>query len=362
MSVKTKIKHFWDRFEKEEAAIRLAFAKDEHIELVESIKSYAFDEFALNMDITSDGEFCELSFFPEQDATLQIIAQALKDFAPKSLVDFWIINAYRQPMDDKVFHAYLPMEGKEYDYRSFVVDMIVDEESKMVALQVKGECFAFLEEEQRKQVAEEFVRYFIGDLYTRAYVASIDTEVVAAVHPMPFDIEAVGEHMEEQRPYKNIAIDQLFELLAYLVDTYEWPTYQKLTEIYHAFKVSEDAIVENVRQDMVVISTIHAELVQEQLANATDLASGFFDLGGEFGYFYFENRHEGEHNAIFRQTLAKQLDELLYPLQVAKTIGGAIGLQYSYIDLAIFDRILFQKVLAKIQERLSIEIHYHSTL
>ena len=34
----------------------------------------------------------------------------------------------------------------------------------------------------------------------------------------------------------------------------------------------------------------------------------------------------------------KEINDLLYPMSIARTMGGAIGMYYSYIDLAVFDR------------------------
>lgn len=362
MSLKKKINHFWKAFEEKEANLRLAFAKDEHIVVVEEWKNYIKDEFALESAIVSDGEFFELSFFPEQDTTLQIIAQALKDFAPASLIDFWIINPFRQPMDDAVFHAYIPLDNREFDYQNFSVDLAVDHDSKMVQLIVKGEVFVFLEEHQKMEIADQFLRYFMGDLYYSAYVQNVECESVVKVELQPYDEVLLQELIDHEKMITNISLEQLFEVLVYLVEGLEWPTFHKLTEIYQAYKLEEEKISEDVREDMVLVTTIHPLLMQEHFQKETTRASMFFDLGGEFGYIYFENKHQKEQNALFRQQLAQQLDDLLYPHKIAKTMGGAIGLQYSYIEFAIFDRILFQKALIKMKERLSFEIQYQPYL
>ena len=47
----------------------------------------------------------------------------------------------------------------------------------------------------------------------------------------------------------------------------------------------------------------------------------------------------------------KEINDLLYPMSIARTMGGAIGMYYSYIDLAVFDRDGFAIALEKINEK-----------
>ena len=49
-------------------------------------------------------------------------------------------------------------------------------------------------------------------------------------------------------------------------------------------------------------------------------------------------------------------------MSIARTMGGAIGMYYSYIDLAVFDRDGFAIALEKINEKMKFKIYYHSFL
>ena len=65
--------------------------------------------------------------------------------------------------------------------------------------------------------------------------------------------------------------------------------------------------------------------------------------------------------ALVRQQLEKEINDLLYPMSIARTMGGAIGMYYSYIDLAVFDRDGFA-CIGKINEKMKFKIYYHSFL
>ena len=43
-------------------------------------------------------------------------------------------------------------------------------------------------------------------------------------------------------------------------------------------------------------------------------------------------------------------------MSIARTMGGAIGMYYSYIDLAVFDRDGFAIALEKINEKMKFKI------
>jgi hypothetical protein len=49
-------------------------------------------------------------------------------------------------------------------------------------------------------------------------------------------------------------------------------------------------------------------------------------------------------------------------MSLARTIGGAIGIHYSYIDVAVFDIDGFKIALEKLNEKLSFKIYYRSFL
>ena len=77
---------------------------------------------------------------------------------------------------------------------------------------------------------------------------------------------------------------------------------------------------------------------------------------------YFEKLYEDEKEALVRQQLEKEINDLLYDISIARTMGGAVGVYYSYIDVAVFDIDGFKIALEKINEKMSFKIYYRSFL
>ena len=72
--------------------------------------------------------------------------------------------------------------------------------------------------------------------------------------------------------------------------------------------------------------------------------------------------YEDEKEALVRQQLEKEINDLLYPMSIARTMGGAVGEYYSYIDIAVFDKDGFMIALEKINEHMNFKIYYKSFL
>ena len=65
---------------------------------------------------------------------------------------------------------------------------------------------------------------------------------------------------------------------------------------------------------------------------------------------FFVLLFEVEKEALVRQQLEKEINDLLYDMSIARTMGGAVGVYYSYIDVAVFDIDGFKIALEKINE------------
>ena len=124
------------------------------------------------------------------------------------------------------------------------------------------------------------------------------------------------------------------------------------------YKLSEQPVHDTLRNDMKLIITTNALLQEEVLQGNDDSCKDFHDKGSEYGYLYYENPYTDEKNPLIRQTMEKRLDEQLQKLSVARTIGGAIGEFYSYIDVAVFDPDAFAIILEDLNTKISFALHY----
>ena len=119
---------------------------------------------------------------------------------------------------------------------------------------------------------------------------------------------------------------------------------------------------ETLRNDRKLIVTTNAPLQEELMRKDDGMCRDFLALGGEYGFLYYEVLYEDEKEALVRQQLEKEINDLLYPMSIARTMGGAVGEYYSYIDIAVFDKDGFMIALEKINEHMNFKIYYKSFL
>ena len=146
------------------------------------------------------------------------------------------------------------------------------------------------------------------------------------------------------------------------LDVYKRQEYHDPLSIYTAYKLDEKPVSETLRNDRKLIVTTNAPLQEELMRKEDGMCRDFLALGGEYGFLYYEVLYEDEKEALVRQQLEKEINDLLYPMSIARTMGGAVGEYYSYIDIAVFDKDGFMIALEKINEHMNFKIYYKSFL
>ena len=85
-----------------------------------------------------------------------------------------------------------------------------------------------------------------------------------------------------------------------------------------AYKLDEKPVSETLRRDMKLIVTTNPQLQEEVLNKEYATCKDFADKGGEYGYLYYEKLYEDEKEALVRQQLEKEINDLLYPMSIAR--------------------------------------------
>lgn len=344
MSIKMLIERFWKVFLLEKNNLEKALDENNENEIkeIDKILSTYYEEFSNSkLQISKEDDFYEITFLTGMEKNVQLINALVKKLAPQSITEDWIVNAYMPPMHDAFIHAQLRIENTTYTVNDFSVFYQVDEVNKMVQCKVYSEKFVNMDNNKAKEVAVYFMQGAVGECFFEAYISSVD---------------AIVKQVYE----KQVLLVDCFELLIDLIEKFEWTDYQDPTLIYRVYKLDEAKVSNEIRKDMKLIFTVHPELIQDSLLEQDYQSMEFYDFGGEFGYLYFENPYHSEMDATVRQKLEHKINELLYDKGIARSIGGAIGNTYSYIDLAIFDKEEFTKALHILNRKLSIQLHYIS--
>lgn len=287
----------------------------------------------------SDG-FFEMTFPSHGNKSIQYINALLKKEAPKALLDNWIINAYRPPLSEKAFHSMFEHDHQTYQGSDFKIYYEIDEVNKMIPIKVFCKGLLGLDKEHQLQITKTMLELFIGELELEARISSI-------------------EILEEEIDGEDVCLlPNFYEDICDIIIAQEWIEYHDPTQIYMAYKIDEKITFEGLRKDMKLIVTTYPQLQEEVLNQEYTICKDMKQLGGELGYLYYETYGERKEIALIRQQLEKELQDLLYPMSIARTIGGAVGTKYAYIDILLFDRTAFRIAFEKIREHLSFDIYY----
>lgn len=343
MSIKKQAKRFWRVFEQEKKNLEKALLShnDEEVKEIKKIISTYFEELCnCELEISEEDGIFELTFLPEQEKNAQLICDLLKKLAPESMQD-WVIHSCLPPLSQKALNTVLRIKEQDYTADDFIVYYDIDRKNKCLNAEIYCDAFMQIEPNKAMEIGIYMLQLNIGEIALEAYINHIDV-------------------ISERKSGNASLLSSFYETLLDIIEEEKWTEYDSATSIYRAYSLNENKIIEDVRKDMKIIFTVHPLLMGELLNDEYFTYHQFFDFGGEYGYLYYELEGKEVNDALIRQKLEKKLNELLYPMGIARSIGGAIGTKYAYIDLAIFDKDEFIKVLDKINNKLSIKLTYKS--
>lgn len=348
MDTKHRVQNFWKYFMgvKPEVEDALKLQKTDEIqELLKEINLQVESVCEAKAELEYHDGFYELILHGGANKSKQYICALLKKDAPQALVEDWIISSYRQPLSETALHTMMDVDGKQYQGSDFTVYYEVDENAKCIHVKLYSEAMKSLEQKQREQIALALLELYIGEVELEARIG--DLEVLEA----------------PQSDAQNFCLlPNFYEDLCDIVIDEEWTDYKEPCDIYSAYKLDQEIVSETLRKDMKMIITTNALLQEEMLNHELDSCNEAIRFGAEYGYLYYEITQEKEKIALVRQQLEKEIQELLYPLSIARTIGGAIGTHYGYIDLIIFDKTAFEILLDKLNDHLPFPIYYQRFL
>lgn len=344
MNLKQRVQEFWEYFISIQKDLENGLRDKEQHEVahtIEDLNEHLTSVCGCKVEIEmSATDFFELTFTPGGNKTAQICCALLKKDAPTQLLDDWIINAFRQPLSEKAYNSVLRIKDKEFSGSDFKVFYTINEESRTLDLKIYCEALKGMDENYREKMVVYMLELFIGELELEARISSI---------------EIIDEPSEEE----NVCLlPNLYEDICDIIVDKEWVEYHDPLAIYMAYKLDEKPVNETLRKDMKLIVTTNPQLQEELLNDDFTTCKELIDKGGEYGYLYFEKLYNDEKEALVRQQLEKEMNDLLYDLSIARTMGGAIGIYYSYIDVAIFDIDAFEVALAKVNEKMKFQIYY----
>lgn len=344
MNTKHRVMNFWKYFKGVQGEIEDALAHNKEEEKQELLR-----ELNLQVESVCDAKaeldyhdgFYELTFHGGANKTKQYLCALLKQQAPKELVQDWIINSYRQPLSETALAMVVKLEDKEYSGADFTVYYEIDEQAKCIHVKIYSEALSSFDQDKKQNIAIAMLELFIGEIELEARIG--DVEILDAP-----DTEA-----------ENFCLlPNFYEDLCDIVIDKDWSEYREPCAIYSAYKLDKEIVSETLRKDMKLIVSTNPQLQEELLNHELDSCNEALRFGSVYGYLFYEIEQQGEEIAIVRQQLEKEINELFYPMAIARTIGGAIGTHYAYVDLIIFDIDAFEIILERLNEHLPFKVYY----
>lgn len=346
MSVLSNIKDFWSRFEDVQDDLLKALKEKDYTALSEILKGIDEESYRISgahFFVEDSFDQPEMTFDAGPNKTTQLICQQMKKLAPSAIKKIWVINDTLPPLSQKAIEAQLQIKDEIYTLFDFTAFYTVDEEAQSFSVRLYCPGFSLIDNpEHKREMCIYLTELAVGQNVFESYITFID----------------FLDTPEDGVSFCNLT--ELYEVIEETAEKNHWKDYKHPTDIYSVYQPHQDFAHDSLRKDMKIIFTTHPSLVEESLGSKADVLLDLKAKDGEYGYIYYSNPFSGKDDALFRQELSRQLDQAFAPLHCAKVIGGAIGKSYSYIDLIVFDKTMFERAFAQIQKQLHdrVELHY----
>ena len=344
MSVKKNVKEFWTYFLKNLENIESTLRSNDQDKIKkwnDSLGNECLSVAGCYCSVERDDDLFLLTFEPMKDKTSQIICVYLKKFAPKSLVDNWIIFDCIPPLSEKIYHYKFNIDEKDYSIYDIEIGFIETPKVKD-SFSVSLVCAAFenMNDNEKEIIGDTFVQNVLGDLVFNCYVEKIICET------------------ERREDVKYVPLRDGYDEIIDFMDLHDYKPYSDCTQVYTVYKLNEDQVGEDVLNDRILISTIQPLNFVEVMNNDRRALNQINRLGGEVGFLVLEFDVFDKEEAQRKRVLEKELNDLLYDLGIARVCGSGIAQKRIYFEVFIFDKEEFKKAIVKVVGNLKLPITY----
>lgn len=259
-------------------------------------------------------------------------------------VDGWTFYSSRQPSPAAQLANLAISVGKDQqiDMESLLVQTQVDEENEKINLAAWHPAFEHLPESDRFQILFLLLDEALGEFGTQMWIGPIDIRPVTTEQPHTRSMAELPKYIES-------------------VDQYHGWKKLPPTESYTVYKMPGD--LEGPRGDTIAGSSRVMSTIEEFLSQKGNMEEN--PLGGtmaSLAYLQIDEHHfpEGQQ-ADVRGRMEDAINKALESQAAGTVVGGASGLDSSYIDVLLMDG---ENSLAIVREQLNelkipeAEIHF----
>ena len=271
----------------------------------------------------------------EGEIDKQLLAEYWRSRAPR--IPNWTFYASRQPTspEDLAEMSIHINDQDSVNAADLMFKTKVDEEKEVVDIVAWHPAFADVPEQNQFQILFLFLDEALGEFGTQTWLGEVEIE--------PF------ENAENARSL--ISIPKFIEQMN---NYYKWEKQPPL-EAYTVYEVPHQN--QHPRGDTIVGSSCIPHVIFEYIENEGMLeVNSLAGTGAEFAYIAIESSvfPEGQQMDV-RANIEEALNETLVKNLCGRTLGGASGVNESYIDLLLLDGENSRQLVMKTLDDLQLE-------
>jgi len=260
----------------------------------------------------------------EGNLHLQFLTEYWKQQAPA--LEGWTFYSARQPSTDLESWR-IEIGGQCFDPLEFWLSPSLDQELQQIDITVWHPLFAKLEEKDRWTVLFLVLDEALGEFGTQTWIGEINMSDQRLADAFP---------LKELPAFVRAQTDAGWSKLP----PTEFGSVYQIKEPHDRFR----------RSDIIGGTTYSMKLINQFLESEDKLEDPLADTGADYVFVQFPSEILPEGNQVeVRGEIEDALDEALSSAGCGRLIGGALGTQFAYIDLLLFDETeglnIIQKVL-----------------
>lgn len=330
VSFKERVAKFWDAFSEKESEVRKRIDdkedRDALIKFVDDILSIAFHQAFFQLGVNDAGKH-ELILTPEGDRSKLFQLEYWLKQAPAALLEKWNFYSSKPAMAKGDFSV--SMYDTTLSTESITLYYQVDEQRQKINLQV--ECLPLMKLDEHKKYSIFFIYLdqLIGEAYTMEYIGSVD-----------FVMKGKGQ--------TKIGAADLKKLMDDTIEAQGWFKTEHISERCAGYEMTPSKAKDwQLREDVYVAYSSCFPVLNAFYAKSTELFGHFYADGVVYGFLFYESINLPKDKLIaVRTEIEDQILKRAEKESVARSIGGATGFYFSYIDFIIYDMDAFL-VIAK---------------
>ena len=318
ISAKRRVEQFWNSFKSKSNDIEKSIGKKDSVEIVCQIIDKYLPQLSFQYGYNNEKNKFDFQFSSEGNIDYQFLAKYCISLAPKSLEN-WMFSEFKQP-SIKNPEEYYNIYNKKFIIKDFKV--YPTKENNKINISIYHEHFTDMSEKEQYGIIYIVLDDVLGEGGTDLWFNNI-----------------IALKKEADKQYLEI-----IELAKYLDDFFDEMNIEKIcdpTSIWNTYKYKTFDRNDYDRKDIIAGVSRNMKLLNNE-------KSSIANVGADYIYLVFKNEFIIEDGKIEKRSkIEDYINDVLEKNHSGFLMGGATGINNSYIDVLVFDGIRSVKMIRK---------------